>query len=99
MDAAQAPVCAHCGSVRNPIRVMEMEHDSAGTALVRLRKLTGDYVRPADACNSYQALLTGLAGLEADLHTHIHKENNILFPRAIQLEEAGFADRQAGREL
>jgi regulator of cell morphogenesis and NO signaling len=88
MDGAQGPVRSHCGSVQNPIRVMEMEHDNAGTALRQLRDLTGGYVPPADACNSYRAVLSGLAGLEADLHTHIHKENSILFPRAIQLEEA-----------
>jgi regulator of cell morphogenesis and NO signaling len=88
IEGAQGPVRSHCGSVQNPIRVMETEHDSAGTALGQLRELTGGYVPPADACNSYRAVLTGLAELEADLHTHIHKENNILFPRAIQLEEA-----------
>ncbi|MBP9025150.1 MAG: iron-sulfur cluster repair di-iron protein [Phycisphaerae bacterium] len=75
-----------CGSVQNPIRVMEYEHDSAASALQRLRHLTGDYTPPADACNTYRALLSGLAELEADLHQHIHKENNILFPRAIELE-------------
>ncbi len=76
----------HCGSVQNPIRVMEHEHDSAGAALARMRELTGDYATPADACNTYRALLGGLADLEADLHLHIHKENNILFPRAVELE-------------
>jgi regulator of cell morphogenesis and NO signaling len=75
-----------CGSVQNPIRVMEYEHDSAASALQRLRHLTGYYTPPADACNTYRALLSGLAELEADLHQHIHKENNILFPRAIELE-------------
>ncbi|HPM22813.1 MAG TPA: iron-sulfur cluster repair di-iron protein [Phycisphaerae bacterium] len=77
---------AHCGSVQNPIRVMEHEHDSAGAALARLRELTAGYAPPVDACNTYRALLSGLAEFEADLHTHIHKENNILFPRAVELE-------------
>jgi regulator of cell morphogenesis and NO signaling len=86
MEAARAPVFAGCGSMANPIRVMEMEHDSAGEALASLRELTGGYHPPADACASYEALLAGLSRLEADLHQHIHKENNILFPRALRME-------------
>lgn len=86
MASGGACATVHCGSVQNPIRVMEHEHDSAGAALARLRELTAGYAPPADACNSYRALLGGLAELEADLHTHIHKENNILFPRAVELE-------------
>ncbi|MEE8312911.1 MAG: iron-sulfur cluster repair di-iron protein [Myxococcota bacterium] len=76
----------HCGTLRNPIRVMEHEHDGAALALSRLRELTGDYAPPDDACNTYRAAFTGLAELEADLHRHIHKENNILFPRAVAEE-------------
>jgi regulator of cell morphogenesis and NO signaling len=74
------------GSVANPIHVMEHEHRDAGEALRRLRELTGDYRVPADGCTSYLALLHGLMELEHDLHLHIHKENNILFPRAAALE-------------
>jgi regulator of cell morphogenesis and NO signaling len=76
----------HCGSVNNPIGVMEDEHEHAGRALAQMRSLTGGYVPPSDACPTYVALLAGLAELEADLHLHIHKENNIMFPRAAQLE-------------
>ncbi len=86
LEAGDATAAGHCGSVQNPIRVMEYEHDSAGAALERLRTLTGGYTPPADACNAYRALLTGLSELEADLHQHIHKENNIVFPRAVELE-------------
>jgi regulator of cell morphogenesis and NO signaling len=75
------------GTVQNPVRMMMMEHDSAGDALRELRKVTGDYTAPADACMSFQALYKGLAEFEADLHQHIHLENNILFPRAIAMEE------------
>jgi regulator of cell morphogenesis and NO signaling len=75
-----------CGSVENPIAVMEDEHQQAGDALARMRSLTKGYNPPADACPTYIALLRGLAQLEADLHLHIHKENNILFPRAAALE-------------
>jgi regulator of cell morphogenesis and NO signaling len=86
MEATQSTEGCHCGSIAGPIRVMEMEHGSAGDALARLRELTGGYVAPADACSSYRAYLEGLAALEADLHRHIHKENSILFPRALRME-------------
>jgi regulator of cell morphogenesis and NO signaling len=74
------------GTVRNPVRMMEHEHDSAGAALAQLRSLTNGYTTPADGCASYQALYLALADFEADLHQHIHLENNILFPRAVDLE-------------
>lgn len=76
------------GTVANPIRMMEHEHDIAGDALAAIRRLTVDYQVPGGACNTYRAMLSGLAELEADLHQHIHKENNILFPRAKELESA-----------
>lgn len=74
-------------SVAGPIRQMEAEHDSAGQAVARLRELTGGFTPDADSCNTHRALLAGLAHLEEDLHVHVHKENNVLFPRAIALEE------------
>ncbi len=74
------------GTVENPIRMMEFEHDSAGEALRVLRSLTSDYKAPEDACMSYKALYQGLMEFEADLHQHIHLENNILHPRAIAME-------------
>jgi regulator of cell morphogenesis and NO signaling len=70
------------GWITQPIAMMEHEHDSAGRALDELRGLTGNYQLPAHACATYRALYAGLAALEADLHLHIHLENNILFPRA-----------------
>jgi regulator of cell morphogenesis and NO signaling len=73
----------HCGSIQNPIRVMEREHDEAGALLAKIRTLTNDFTPPEWACNTYRALLEGLHEMEADLHQHIHKENNILFPLAI----------------
>ena len=81
------------GTVANPIQMMEHEHDNAGNALGRMRELTKDYAPPDDACNTYRAMLDGLRELESDLHQHIHKENNILFPRAIEYEanHAGLA--------
>jgi regulator of cell morphogenesis and NO signaling len=70
----------HCGSVHNPISVMESEHDDLGVALTKMRELTSDYLAPDDACTSYKVLFAGLLALEKDLHMHIHEENNILFP-------------------
>ena len=78
----------HCGSVGNPIGVMEREHESAGAALARLRALTHQYTPPDDACGTHRAVLDGLAELEADLHRHIHLENHVLFPGAARAEQA-----------
>lgn len=87
IDAGQAdPSQSHCGSVANPIRMMEHEHDNAGDALVMISELTSGYTAPADACNTFRATLDGLQQLEADMYQHVHKENNILFPRAIERE-------------
>jgi regulator of cell morphogenesis and NO signaling len=74
------------GSVANPIRMMESEHDSAGEAVAAIRKITNEYEIPDYACVTYRALITGLQELEQDLHLHVHLENNILFPRALDLE-------------
>jgi regulator of cell morphogenesis and NO signaling len=75
------------GSVQNPVSMMEHEHDSAGNALRAMRQRTDGYSASADACVSYQTLYRALATLEADLHQHIHLENNILFPRAVAVEK------------
>jgi regulator of cell morphogenesis and NO signaling len=77
----------HCGSVANPIEVMVREHEDAGDALSQIRKLTFDYSCPADACNTFRAMYDSLQTLEQDMHQHVHKENNILFPKAIRLEK------------
>jgi len=76
------------GSVQNPVAMMEQEHESAGNALRAMREASGGYTSPPDACVSYQTLYKALAEFEADLHQHIHLENNILFPRAIAMEQA-----------
>lgn len=76
----------HCGTVQNPIRQMEVEHENAGEALARMRSVTADYALPEDACPTFSALFDGLREMEADLHEHIHLENNILFPRAEAME-------------
>jgi regulator of cell morphogenesis and NO signaling len=74
------------GTVRNPVRMMMFEHETAGALLVELRRLTSDYTPPADGCVSYNTLYAALANLESDLHQHIHLENNALFVRAIREE-------------
>ena len=86
LDQATTAPSFHCGSVGNPIRMMEMEHQNAGAALDRIREMTTDYEIPEGACNSFRAMLSGLEHLEADLHLHIHKENEILFPKASEME-------------
>ena len=79
-------VSGHCGSIAHPIRQMELEHDGAGAAVARLRELTDGFAPDAEACNTHRAMLAGFARLETDLHAHVHKENNVLFPRALALE-------------
>ena len=74
------------GTVANPVTMMEHEHDAAGNALRAMRKASNDYAAPEGACASYQALYRAFVEFEADLHQHIHLENNILFPRAIRME-------------
>ena len=74
------------GTVNNPVRMMMFEHDNAGEMLRKLRELSGDYAAPADSCPSYKGLYAGLEDFERDLHRHIHLENNVLFPQAIELE-------------
>jgi regulator of cell morphogenesis and NO signaling len=74
------------GTVNNPIRMMMMEHETVGDFLRELRIVTKDYKLPEDACMSYQALFQTLEGLEKDLHQHIHLENNLLFPKAAEME-------------
>lgn len=59
------------------------EHDDAGELLAELRRLTDDYTVPEDACGSYMAMLAGLEEIESDLHMHVHKENNVLYPRVL----------------
>lgn len=82
----QPMLSAPCGSVCHPIQQMEHEHESAGRALANLRKVTNDYALPPDACPTFRAMYKELQRMEADLHQHIHLENNILFPRALELE-------------
>ena len=93
LRAGQPAPQFHCGSVRQPIHVMEDEHQSAGEALRRMRQLTLGFTPPEDACETYRVLMDGLIDLESDLHLHIHKENNLLFPRVAAAEASVLASR------
>lgn len=75
------------GSVSGPISVMEREHVEAGDGFFRIRELSSNYSAPEDACSTYKVLYQELNEFENDLHRHIHLENNILFPKAIELEK------------
>ncbi|WP_116114699.1 iron-sulfur cluster repair di-iron protein [Austwickia chelonae] len=82
-----APAPLGCG-LRGPITQMMYEHDVAGDLLRSIRATTQDYTLPEDACGSYRMMFSRLEQMEADLHEHIHKENNVLFPRVLEMEEA-----------
>lgn len=79
--------CPPFGAVKNPVRMMMLEHDQAGDELREMREMTSAYNPPPDACASYRVLYQDLLRFQQDLHEHIHLENNLLFPRAIELEE------------
>jgi regulator of cell morphogenesis and NO signaling len=78
------------GTIKNPIRMMEAEHESAGNLLDEIGDLTNNYTPPADACNTFKVYYRELREFEGDLHKHVHLENNILFPRSIELENKLF---------
>ena len=95
IDALEQAVNAHGSveppffeTVRNPIRTMMREHDAAGDLVRQIRVLTSEYTPPGDACTSFKALYQTLREFEADLHQHVHLENNVLFPRAVEMEAA-----------
>jgi regulator of cell morphogenesis and NO signaling len=93
IDALEKATNAHSSveppffqTVRNPINAMMKEHDAAGELVKQIRKASSEYTAPADACTSYKTLYQDLREFEADLHQHVHLENNILFPRAVEME-------------
>lgn len=86
LEASEELPAFHCGSIANPIRQMELEHQDAGGALERMRTLTDEYTPPTWACNTYRAMLDSLAHLERDMHLHVHKEDSVLYPRALKRE-------------
>jgi len=74
------------GTIKNPIQMMEAEHESAGNLLFEIGRISSGYTPPADACNTFKVFYQELKEFEEDLHKHVHLENNILFPRSIELE-------------
>ena len=77
----------YLGTVQNPINMMEMEHELVGRNMEEIRKISQNYLLPADSCASYRLLYKMLDEFEEDLHLHIHLENNILFPKALEIEK------------
>ncbi|WP_139856581.1 iron-sulfur cluster repair di-iron protein [Aequorivita sinensis] len=77
----------HFGTVENPIKMMEAEHEEAGEILRKIAKLSNNFTPPQGACNTYKAFYSKLEEFEQDLHQHVHLENNILFPKALKLEK------------
>ncbi len=75
------------GTVKNPIRMMEAEHQAAGDEMYEIRNLTNGYEIPEDACSTYSVTMQELKDFEEDLHKHIYLENYILFPKAVELEQ------------
>lgn len=74
------------GTIKNPIHMMEQEHDAVGDIFKEIRELTNNYTPPEDSCATYKVSFLKLKEFEDDLHQHIHLENNILFPKSISLE-------------
>ncbi len=75
------------GTIQNPIRMMELEHQDAGEHLWQIRALTGNFEAPAEACATWRACFAALADFERDMHEHVHLENHVLFPAAARLEQ------------
>lgn len=82
LDGETPPAELDEGRIRDAIDHLESEHDAAASSLERIRELSDDYEIPDGACTSYRNMLDRLQMLESDMHRHVHKENNVLFPEA-----------------
>jgi len=87
VQAGNTAPAAFFGSVRNPIEHMLADHNDAGDSMMRISALSHGYQTPPDGCPTFRALYQGLAEFESNLHRHLHLENNILFPRALEMEK------------
>jgi regulator of cell morphogenesis and NO signaling len=83
----ERPKSGGYGSIKNPIRQMELEHVAAGDLMGEIRTLSNNYELPQDACTTFKLTYDELQEFEKDLFKHVHLENNILFPKVIELEE------------
>ena len=86
LEADDGPPMFRCGTIADPICQMELDHEGADVALEQLKELTDGFSPPEWACAAHRVLLAALAHFERDMHRHIHKENNVLFPRALEME-------------
>jgi len=89
-DSGQDTELGHCGTIENPISVMMEEHVTEGARFEKISELSHNYTTPPDGCNTFRAAYSLLDEFEQNLHKHIHLENNILFPKAIKLEQSLF---------
>ncbi|MCO6476250.1 MAG: iron-sulfur cluster repair di-iron protein [Phaeodactylibacter sp.] len=87
-EAGEAVAAPPFQTAQNPIRVMEDEHEFAGSTMAEIRQLSDNFTPPEAACNTYRVLYALLEEFEEDLHQHVHLENNILFPQAVELERS-----------
>lgn len=87
LSGEQASATPPFDTVQNPIEMMKNEHENEGERFRRIAALTNNYIPPVDACNTYKVSFSILKEFEEDLHLHIHLENNILFPKAIAMEQ------------
>lgn len=84
------------GTVENPIRMMVLEHLKTDDEIDQIRKLSNDYTLPDDASDSYSSLYKALAAFDRDMQRHIHYENDLLFPRAVAMEEEACRQKSMG---
>lgn len=82
LEGGAPPTAAEEARIREAIDHLESEHDAAAAHLEEIRTLSDGYAVPSDACTSYRNALDRLQLLESDMHRHVHKENNVLFPKA-----------------
>lgn len=88
LEAAGGDKAAAISTLRTEFDKLEAEHENTRVALERLRELTDGYTTPEWGCNTFRALYDGLHQMEQDMHQHVHKENNVLFPRVLALQTA-----------
>lgn len=81
------PSKSHFSTLEDPLKIMEEDNEESGAIFKRIAQLSNSYIPPAGACNTFRAFYAKLEEFEQDLHTHVHLENNILFPKALQLEK------------
>lgn len=85
------------GTVENPIRMMVLEHVKTDDEIKQIRELSNDYTPPVDACDRYADLYDRLAAFDRDMQRHVHFEDNLLFPRAVAMEEEACSRQKTAR--